>query len=145
MLTKRIRKQIEWHFYNYAADKELYDSRVSEIVEVGLTANYDAVGGRGAPGNPTERKGLLLNAIGGARTWAKVVEITFETFRWELEFGLMKALYIENKKPSDIFMLGYTSERTFWRARDKWLETAYFWAQSFGLLGKKCVTAKNRQ
>ncbi len=23
MLTKRIRKQIEWHFYNYAADKEI--------------------------------------------------------------------------------------------------------------------------
>ena len=28
MLTKRIRKQIEWHFYNYAADKEVYDARV---------------------------------------------------------------------------------------------------------------------
>lgn len=134
MLTKRIRKQIEWHFYNYAADRALYDSRISEIVDVGLTANYDVVGGGGAPGNPTERKGLLLNAIGGSGSWAKVVENTFAAFRWELEFGLMRALYVEGKKPSDIFMLGYTSERTFWRARDKWLTTAYYWAQSFRLL-----------
>ena len=135
MLTKLLRKQIEWQFYNYAADKALYDERVNEVIDEGLTAKYDVVGGRGSDvGNPTERKGLLINAIDGAKVWAKVVENTFTAFRWELEFDLMRALYIENKKPSDIIMLGYTSERTFWRARDKWLETAYLWAQRFKLL-----------
>ena len=63
MLTKRLRKQIEWHFYNYAADKALYDERVNEVIDEGLTAKYDVVGGRGSDvGNPTERKGLLILA-----------------------------------------------------------------------------------
>ena len=44
MLTKRIRKQIEWQFKNYQADAALYEDRVRDIVDAGLTANYSGVG-----------------------------------------------------------------------------------------------------
>lgn len=135
MLTKRMRKLIEWHFYNYAADKEMYAERIAEIAESGITANYSAIGGHsGTPSNPTERKGLLLNDLKLTQTWDAVVRNTFTAFRFEPEYDMMKAMYIDGKKPSEIYNGGITTEPTFWRARDRWLCVAYGWAQVYGLL-----------
>ena len=44
MLTKRLRGQIEWHFKNYNADIALYNEKVRDILESGLTPNYGGVG-----------------------------------------------------------------------------------------------------
>lgn len=135
IMTRRTRELIEWHFYNYAADKETYAERIAEIAESGITANYSAIGGRGGmPGNPTERKGLLLNDLKLTQTWDAVVRNTFTAFRFEPEYDMMKALYIDGKKPSEIYGGGITSEPTFWRARDRWLCTAYDWARIYELL-----------
>ncbi len=135
MLTKRTRKLIEWHFYNYAADKEAYSERITEIAERGITANYSAIGGHsGTPGNPTEQKGLLLNDLKLTQTWDAVVRNTFTAFRFEPEYDIMKAMYIDGKKPSEIYNGGITTEPTFWRARNRWLYVAYGWAQVYGLL-----------
>lgn len=32
-LTRRLRKQIEWHFFNISADKALYDELRNEIID----------------------------------------------------------------------------------------------------------------
>lgn len=133
MLTKRIRKQIEWHFYNYAADKELYEERVAEIAESGVVANYSAIGGHSPPGNPTERKGLLINELSAECSWATVVRNTFIAFRFEPEFKVMVELYI-NGRPRDELLCGGLWESTFYRWRDNWLEFAYKWAKKFNLL-----------
>lgn len=133
-MTKRIRKQIEWHFYNYTADREIYDERVAEIAESGIVANYAAVGGQSAPANPTERKGLLINDLSTERTWATVVRNTFTAFRFDPEYDLMQAMYVDGKKPKEIYESGFTSASTFWRARERWLKEAYDWAQLYGLL-----------
>lgn len=133
-MTKRMRKQIEWHFYNYTADRELYAERVAEIAESGIVANYATVGGQGAPANPTERKGLLINDLSTERTWATVVRNTFTAFRFDPEYDLMQAMYVDGKKPKEIYESGITSEPTFWRARERWLKEAYDWAQLYGLL-----------
>ncbi len=134
MLTKRLRKQIEWHFYNYAADKALYDERASEIIESGLTANYSAIGGASEPSNPTERKGMKLYELDNEQGWSEIVRNTFTAFRFKPEYDMMRALYIDRKKPDEIYGIGITSEPTFWRARDRWLECARDWAHIYGLL-----------
>ena len=133
MLTKRIRKQIEWHFYNYAADKEVYDARVEEIVNAGMTANYTSDGVRSSPGNPTERKGLLLYELDTEKTWATVVRNTVIAFRFAPEYNVMVEYYIKGRDLKEI-LCGGLWERTFYRWRENWLECAYKWAKKFKLL-----------
>ncbi len=135
MLTKRLRKQIEWHFYNYPADAALYEEKRREIMESGCTASYDRVGGRGnAPSNPTESKFFKLQALEQERSWATVVRNTFIAFQFEPEYETMVELYINRKRYRELFTNGLLWERTFWRWRDNWLEYAYKWAQKLNLL-----------
>lgn len=133
MLTKRIRKQIEWHFKNYNADAALYDDRVREIIDSGLTANYSGVGGGGGVSSPTEAKGLRLLELDNEQSWAAVVRNTFIAFRFEPEHKVMVELYIKGRSLKELLCDGLW-ETTFYRWRDNWLEYAYKWAKKFNLL-----------
>lgn len=134
MLTKRLRSQIEWHFYNYPADMALYNERVREIAESGLSMNYERIGSGGnTPGSPTERKAVLLEELDREKTWATVVRNTFNAFRFEPEFKVMEKLYIYRVPYKELFSNGLW-ETTFFRWRDKWLEYALKWAKKFKLL-----------
>jgi hypothetical protein len=137
MLSRKLRSALEWHFYNYIADKRLSDEKVSEIAERGMIANLSRVGGSSHIGNPTEAKAIKLEMIESDRTWAAVVENTFLTFKFKPEHDIMVALYIDNKPRAEIideyFMSGKW-QTSFWRWREMWLECAYDWAKEFGLL-----------
>lgn len=133
MLTKRIRKQIEWHFKNYNADAALYEDRVREIVDSGLTANYSGIRGGGGVSSPTEAKGMRLLEIDNEQSWAAVVRNTFIAFRFEPEHKVMVELYIKGRSLKELLCDGLW-ESTFYRWREHWLEYAYKWAKKFGLL-----------
>lgn len=133
MLTRRLRKQIEWHFYNYTADAAMYGERERDVLESALTANYSGVGGASSVGNPTEQKALKLLENGGERNWFTVVRNTFTVFRFKDCYPIMKALYIERRSLKDILCDGLW-ETTFYRWRDEWLGCALKWAQDFRLL-----------
>lgn len=134
MLTTRLRSQIERHFYNYPADIALYNERVREIAESGLTVNYDRIGSGGnTPGSPTERKAIMLEALEQERSWATVVRNTFIAFQFEPEHKVMVELYIKGRKLKEL-LCDELWETTFYRWRDHWLEYAYKWAKKFGLL-----------
>lgn len=134
MLNTRLRKQIEWHFYNHKADMALYNDMVQDIVNGGLTAKLDAVGGRcGEPSRSTEKKALKIAALDCQKNWATVVRYTFNAFRFEPEYDIMVALYIKGDSCRKIIGDGLW-ERTFYRWRDNWLEYAYNWAREFKLL-----------
>lgn len=133
MLTTRLRKQIEWHFYNYTADIALYQDKARDIISDGLTANFGRIGSSTDRGNPTEDKVLRLAALDGERTWATVVRNTFNAFRFEPEYEVMIALYIDKCTYKDLYANGIW-ERTLYRWRDKWLEYAFKWAKEFNLL-----------
>ena len=134
MLTKRVREQIEWHFFNYPADLATYKERRREIVESGMGVNFERVGSSGGlPGNPTERKAILLEELEQEKSWAAVVRNTFNAFRFEPEYEVMEKLYIKGVSYKEIFCEG-VGERTYWRWRDKWLGYAYQWAKKFKLL-----------
>ena len=133
MLNKRLRKQIEQHFYSYKADCLLSDERVQEIAEAGLIANYSGVGGGGAPSDPTWNKAIKLAAIESDKTWTAIVRNTFIAFRFEPELKVMVELYIKERPLKEILCDGLW-ENTFYRWRDNWLEYAYKWAKKFKLL-----------
>lgn len=133
MLTRRLRNQIEWHFYNYNADAAMYSERETDVIDSALTANYTGVGGGAGVGNPTERKALKLLDYGGEQNWATVVRNTFTVFRFKDSYSIMRALYIERRSLKDILCDGIW-ETTFYRWRDEWLECALKWAQYFHLL-----------
>ncbi len=132
MLTKRIRKQIEWHFKNYKAESAIYDERMHEILNAGLIANYNGVGG-GTVGNPTETKGLRLFELDSEHSWAIVVRNTFIAFRFEPEYKVMVEFYIKGRPLKDLLCDGLW-ETTFYRWRENWLEYAYKWAKKLELL-----------
>lgn len=133
MLTKRIRRQIEWHFKNYNADAALYEERVNDIIGSGMIANYSGVGSCCGISSPTEKKVLRLSEIDSERTWAAVVRNTFIAFRFELEYEVMVELYINHKPVKDL-LDGGLCESTFYRWRDNWLGFAHKWAKKFNLL-----------
>ncbi len=134
MLTNRIRKEIEWHFYNYQADLSLYNAKVEDIVYGGLTARYDRVGGGGGePSSPTESKAFKLEYLDREKNWATVVRNTFTVFRFEPEYDIMVELYIKRRSRKELLSDGLW-ETTFFRWREKWLMCAYKWAREFRLL-----------
>ncbi len=134
MLTKRLRGQIEWHFKNYNADIALYNEKVRDILESGLTPNYGGVGGGGnSISSPTEVKAIKLYELDAERSWATVVRNTFIAFQFEPEHKVMVELYIKGRKLKELLCDGLW-ETTFYRWRDHWLEYAYKWAKKFGLL-----------
>lgn len=137
MLTKRLREQIEWHFYNYQADMAIYKERRREILESGMGVNYERVGsGGGLPGSPTERKAILLEELDQEKTWATVVRNTFTKFEFEEEYKIMKQLYINRRDYKEIIAdkENGLSESTYWRRRDNWLLYALRRARKFHLL-----------
>ena len=131
MLTTKLRKQIEWHFYNHKAEMKKFYNSVSDILESGLVANLESVGRSNMPGSPTECKALSIAALD--RSWATVIRNTFARFRFEPEYDVMVELYIKGRTCKELFGEGLW-ERTYWRWRDRWLEYAYKWAQELKLL-----------
>ena len=132
MLTNRLRKEIEWHFYNCKADMALYNEKVRDIVGSGLTVNYENVGG-GSYGNRAEDKVIKLDALNQEKCWANVVRNTFTAFRFEPEYDIMVELYIKQRNKKELFSDGLW-ENTFYRWREKWLTYAYKWAKIFNIL-----------
>lgn len=134
MLTRRIRSQIEWHFYNYPADMRTYNEKVRDITESGMSMNYDRAGSAGnLPGSPTERKAILLEALNQEKSWATVVRNTFIRFEFEPEGKLMEELYINGRNAKELICDGVW-ETTFYRWRDNWLEYALKKAKKLRLL-----------
>ncbi len=137
-MNRNIRRQIEWHFYNYAADEKLYQEKVKDIVETGLTASYDKIGRSTKIADPTPNKAIQLSKFSPDRNWAAVVRNTFNTYRFEPEYAVMVDLYINKKRYRDIIKNKNNkfglAESTFFYWRERWLNTALMWAKEFELL-----------
>lgn len=129
-----IRRQLEWHFRNYEADKALQSIKANDIAESNIVVGFSKIGSnKCGKADPTARKALLICEINDRGSWAAVVENTFKAFRFEPEYEIMTALYIEKKTWQQFLADGF-NESTFWYWRDRWLEVAYQWAKEYELL-----------
>lgn len=141
MLTTRLRRQLEWHFLNFDADLRVYEDKVQDIIDSGLTVNFQHLGSRSHKGSSTESKAIRIDALEAEmnrkKDWATVVRNTFLQFRFSPEHEIMVALYIEHKDKYEVikhFFDNGNLETTFWRWRDNWLTRALMWAKEFNLL-----------
>jgi|GEM_PF-2111502 len=143
-LTRRFRKQLEWHFYNYKAELALYSERLAklndrrnDIMDSMASVNYAAVGGRGGScSDTTASRAMRLESLDrmfdNRKDWFCVVRNTFNHFMFEHEATIMLDLYVNGKKRSDV--LKTINESTFWYWRDRWLGVALMWAKKFDLI-----------
>ena len=140
MLTKRMRRLLEFHFYNHKADRALFDERRADIMESGLCANLNRSGSGGAGGSPTESKAIrieaLYEAIFDKKDWEAVVTLTEICFDGMKEGEIMRSFYAK-KIPLEIsiqiFKKKGISRSTFLRMRDSWLDRAIYFANKFDL------------
>ena len=99
MLDRKIRKRVEYAFYNYKTLKEQGANYIVELAESGLTARLDSVGGSSGKSNPTEAKGIKAAECYDAIPWCRVVERTKKRFMDEpLKLKLIEYRY-ERKTP----------------------------------------------
>ena len=137
-MNRSLRRQLEWHFYNYEADEKLYKERLKDIIETGLTAKYDKTGHSQKISDPTQHKAMRISELTPDKSWAAVVRNTFNTYRFEAEYDVMVALYIDKKRYSEIIKSRNNkyglAESTFFYWRERWLNTALMWAKEFELL-----------
>jgi len=131
-MDTRTRKKIEWYFYNYLAVRQFEQEREQDVIESDLTALYSRVSKSYKLADPTSRKALKLYSA-PERRWAEVVEKTYDTYRFELEYELMVDLYTNGKKWQTIVENG-VNQSSFWYWRQRWLDTAQMWAKLYGLL-----------
>ena len=130
----KIRKQIEYAFYNYdklKADASEYISDLCSLKSPGL----ENLGHGSGISNPTENAGVKL-AEYNKYLWCEVVERTVTAYRWEYEYTLIRKKYVEKKGRRLICAELGICDRTF----DYWvgriLNTAEQWAKEFEVLKK---------
>ena len=130
----KIRKQIEYAFYNYdklKADASEYISDLCSLKSPGL----ENLGHGSGVSKPTENAGVKL-AEYNKYLWCEVVERTVTAYRWEYEYTLIKKKYVEKKGRRLICAELGICDRTF----DYWvgriLNTAEQWAKEFEVLKK---------
>ncbi|MCI9519256.1 MAG: hypothetical protein HFK08_08420 [Clostridia bacterium] len=133
MLDRKIRKKIEWAFRNYSTLQKQGADYIVELAEQGTTPAYGLVGGGHAPGNPTESKGIKA-AENNAMLWCKVVENTLTTFRWDIEYELIKMFYFEKKSRTRVCERLGVAERTFTYWTENIMNYAYQWVQEYKLM-----------
>ena len=130
----KIRKQIEYAFYNYdklKADASEYLSDLCSLKSPGL----ENLGHGSGVSKPTENAGVKL-AEYNKYLWCEVVERTVTAYRWEYEYTLIRKKYVEKKGRRLICVELGICDRTF----DYWvgriLNTAEQWAKEFEVLKK---------
>lgn len=130
----KIRKQIEYAFYNYDKLKAEAAEYVSDLCSLSSPGLENLGHGTGIS-NPTANAGIKL-AEYNKYLWCEVVEKTVTAYRWEYEYTLIKKKYVEKKGRQRICAeLGICS-RTFDYWVSKILNTAEQWAFELKVLKK---------
>lgn len=130
----KIRKQIEYAFYNYdklKADASEYISDLCSLKSPGL----ENLGHGSGVSNPTENAGVKL-AEYNKYLWCEVVEKTVTAYRWEYEYTLIRKKYVEKKGRRLICTELNLPERTYHYWLDRVLGTAEQWAKELKVLKK---------
>ncbi len=132
-MDNKIKRKIDWAFYNY--EKLLKDNEevLDDIRASGLIANISQVGHGSGVGNPTEQKAIRCAEYDNA-LWCAVVERTYIYYKWTMEGTLLKKKYFDKKSRYEIMqdMCVPESSYHFWLSKIR--GTAELWAHEFGLV-----------
>lgn len=110
MLERKIRKRIEWAFYNYSELKKSAEEYILDVAESQMAVSYDKLPVQSSNSNSVER--AVINGIdkNTAYKWCKVVEQTIEHFTGTGKDTLVRLKYFEKKRNWDIANRLYISD-----------------------------------
>lgn len=138
-MDNRTKKEIEWHFKNYEADRAFGAEEVADTAERGLTASYGSGITSGQISRPTENAGIRLKEHSDCYYWARVVENVRTAFAPEIQGEIIEAKFFADRKHSLSFKqmvekFGNGNESVYKYRYDKILDLAAWWAQRYGLI-----------
>ena len=119
ILSRKIIKAIEYHFYNYELEKKKLREITKEIVEASSYAlDLSGIHGTGISDPTARRAELTEKKCHELRSWIKVVEATVKYFENDPRGELAKRVYFKKESAAFIQNRLYISERTFytWKA-----------------------------
>ena len=137
-MDKKIRKKIEYAFYNY---EKLVKASAQEVVDLAykdIAVSYDKPAVQSSSGKTMQDKICnLIDKMSESYRWAMVVEKTIEHFEWDLKKKLIIYRYFKRYgRFKTMDMIGI-SERTYNYWNEDILTLAYRWAEKFNLLGEE--------
>lgn len=129
MLERRLRKTIEWAFYNYKAMRDEAAQAIADAADKQLSVNYGGAAVKSSPGNTNERS--VISAIDRAESykWCKVVEQTLEHFEGTGKDTLVRLKYFERQREWRLCERLYVSRRALF----EWVEDVITYAVMLGL------------
>lgn len=130
----KIRKQIEYAFYNYDKLKEDASEYIADLCSL-KSPGLENLGHGSGVSKPTENAGVKL-AEYNKYLWCEVVERTVTAYRWEYEYTLIRKKYVEKKGRRLICTELNLPERTYHYWLDRVLGTAEQWANELKVLKK---------
>ena len=98
MLERKIRKKIEWAFYNYSENNAAAQQYILDVAERQMAVDYGKIPVQASGGNGVES--AIVKALDkecAAYRWCKVVEQTIEHFAGTGKDTLVRLKYFENK------------------------------------------------
>lgn len=134
-MDKKIKKRIEYAFYNYS---ELLKKSASEVVDLAyrnIAISYDKVAVKSSGGLSMQDKiCALIDKTSTYYRWAMVVEKTIEHFAWDARKELIIKKYFLMKKEVEICLKLGICRSTYFYWIDNILDIAYHWAIELGVL-----------
>lgn len=133
-MTKSTRREIEREFFNYNSNRIKAAELVASSAYNGFAIDYSHERVKASNGNSVESS--IINSISREERlywWCMVFEKTLDKYRWEQKDRLMIMKYIDRKPRWRICNELGIQERTYHYWLNDILETAFLWANEFGL------------
>lgn len=134
MLERRVRKKIEWAFYNYKAISTTAEKYILEVAEKQLSVSYDKLPVQSSAGNSVESSVIKALDKGDAYKWCKVVEQTLEHFAGTGKDTLIRLKYFEKLREWKLCQKLYVEHTSIYRWVDEAMIYAAMVALQFGLI-----------
>ncbi len=131
-MERKLRKQIEYYFYNYEKIKKEAAQYISDLCAVSSPILENLGRGSGIS-NITEAKGIKL-AEYNKYLWCEVVEKTYLTYRWTFEGIILQHRYFKKERHEKTCMSIGCEPSTYYYNLNRALGTAEMWAKEYRLL-----------
>ena len=137
-MDRKICKEIEGHFYEYAAERARVEERRREIAEsAGGGLNVSGIKYTGVSDPTLDKAERIERELGKLKGWIRVVEKTVQHFYDKPQTEFMAMVYTERQSVGAVCDHLFIDRSTYFRWREKILGTAALHAAGTGLIGKE--------
>ncbi|MBO7213985.1 MAG: hypothetical protein J6V66_00660 [Clostridia bacterium] len=134
-MDKKVKRKIEYAFYNYRRLVESAVQSTVDIADAGLAAQYGSPRVQSTTDN--KRESRLCKAIDNsleAWRWCNVVEHTLDHYACDGRDKIIRLRYFKGYSVNHTCSEYGIAQRTFFNFRDEFLGVSEYWAKKFNLL-----------